>query len=212
MATFVMCGCIAAATPASASPITFTFSGKLDTADFGFSVGDPFSGRYTFESTAGDEEPAPDFGEYRSSGVPYTFTAFVKGLPVYSYTAVTIRSLTDAATWSQYDASSTFVDAALTTQYASEIVIFAGLSLLTGEALPLVPPPVSPLPAMDPLVGTPFARWSFFVITASGIRAVSGPLTTLTLAPVPEPSSLVLMGIGLTVVVRHLRRKRTGLQ
>jgi hypothetical protein len=191
----------------SAAPVTFAFNGTvtfvaaLDPAN-PFPVepvaGTPFSGTYTFDPVSPDLVPAdPSTGSYASSGGVFGLTLELGGLS-FSFSSVDI-GVTDGYT--SYGAGDQYLVgfAAPSTVLSLRFTDVSG-SLFAGDALPLMPF------ALDAL----FTELSFSSLVDDNQVDLGGTITALTCegcGSVPEPASMILMGIMAAAVLTHHRRR-----
>ena len=202
---------------ALASPITFFYSGELvsvgtpDPTDPAnpFPVppdfGSPFSGFYTFDSSALDAVPADAAtGSYASTGAPFGLTLELGGLS-FSYDSVSI-GVTDG--YSSFGPGDQYLAgfAAGPTVLSIRLTDFSEM-LFATDSLPVTPPDLTGL----------FTEF-FFSETVSGVQVdVNGVVTTLVCTsgcavPAPEPSAVWLLATGLAALGlcpgRRVRRPR----
>ena len=154
----------------------------------------PFSGQLTFETSTPDAQPSdPSFGEYRNAG--RAFDGFVGLIPFVK--ASSVRSdvlITDKPAGGGTDIMSILGTARIQNEplWFSLTMLDTGGGVFDSDLLPLVPP------ALADLDDTAFTLSSEVL----GI-SVFGELTRL----VPEPSSLCVMGLGVSVVLVRRRRR-----
>jgi len=197
IATFV--SAIAAPT-GLAEPITFMFSGEVQQVfdpdgllTGTVTIGTPFFGQYTFESSTPDIDARPRFGIYTNAIL--SVSGAVGGLPFGGpSSASNTISIHDGGLLIAPD------DYHLTTRVTvlSEILPFAvfwrdsdGL-LYSTDALPLVPPDLALLEHADVTIGD------------ERLFYVSGPIQQIT----PEPGALALMVISGVVITLRQRKRR----
>jgi hypothetical protein len=207
---FVMCFSLSGV--AQAALVTFNFEGKvvapvhpiLILNNVGISVGTPFSGSYTFESTT------PDLRNLQSNVGQYAYTDLSITLLGQTYSldtaAATVRAinvvnnadpLTDG--YAVLFSRSPFVGGSpevFTLQIAKP-------GLFSDDALPLTPF------SLNGLTNSSVAMGGFGPLAPFGV-AVLGGLTSLTLAPVPLPGAILLFGTSLIGLVGLGYRRRMG--
>jgi hypothetical protein len=198
---------------AQAVPITFSYTGEImsvgtpDPGDPGNpfptppDFGTPFSGVFTFDSTATDAVPAdPATGSYASSGGVFEITLALGGL-TFAYGAVSI-GVTDG--YSSLGSGDQYLvgHAAGSSVLSIRLTDFSE-AMFTGDALPLMPPSLTGL----------FTEM-FFAESVDGTQVdVNGVITSLVCTsgcgiPASEPASLWLLATGLAVLRRQRRGRR----
>lgn len=194
-----------AGTAAQAAPITFAYAGEIlfGFADpvYGFSpdpvAGTPFSGTYTFDSTAADANGAPDVGSY--SGLALTFTLAGQ---IFAYGSGVTVSLTDGFSSFGFGHDQYLVGAAdIDTVLSIRLTDFSD-ALFNGDALPLTPFPLAGL----------FTELFFQDAMQSGQLDLNGRITSFTCIAgcddppvIPEPTTILLLSSGLAAAA--LRRR-----
>ena len=209
----------AATTTAQAAAVTYSFGGTLGLiADLpSLSVGDAFTGSFTYETTAVDADPDPAFGFYPSS---FSINVTVAGQFFSSSSSVvncpTCGGITvvDGLGEDDFYASSSSVT---TSQHAPAIApqidgitpfnIVVGLfgfeTLYANDTLPTA------------LALSSFNRGSLFALVLSnngglGNAQARGDIAFLTLQPslpVPEASTTAMLALGLSALAFVRRRK-----
>jgi hypothetical protein len=201
--------------PARADLITFAFGGVIDDSETSrVPEGTPFSGTITYDLDAIDEDDDPTYGSYTfplPDSAPVGFTYTVGALTFAANEEAYLIVFNDGPRGDGFifrgsrPGTNQLID--------GQITIFG----LDETVFPTDRPPV----ALN-LADFAFAEFSgVFRVPPPGPRqpsveyTFSGPISTLTLVPVPEPSGLVLMGTGSLVVlafaVRRSRGNRTAL-
>ena len=197
--------------PAQAAPISFSFSGSLDSVDpllsSEFSVGQAFSGSFTYESsTAPTGDSDADVAFY------HAVTAF--SVTTGSYTA-TSSSPSGAAfsisIFAGFDCQSLLVNVAQTDGLTGPPVAgfpLSGAGIELNDSCNAAFQPAIPLPTSLSLSALGEGGFAVFFLHFAG-QDVGGPLSTLTPAPpIPEPTALALFAIGGGVFAWFRRRKQ----
>lgn len=195
--------CISLSGVAQAALVTFNFEGKVGAPvhpalllNHVISVGDPFSGSYTFETTT------PDLRNLESN------------VGQYAYENLSINLLGKTYSMDTSTASVRVINVVnnadpLNDGYA---VLFAGSSgvftlqlaqsgMFSNDALPLTPPSLGNLVVGGVTMGG---------FGPLGPFTVQGPLTSLTVSPVPLPGAALLFGTSLIGLVGLGYRRRMG--
>ena len=215
-AILVAAGLLTGPQQANALPITFEFSGTVTTVNPAlagvFSVGQSFSGSYTFESTAPDADGTAVFGTYENVSA---FTFNYGGGAYVGSTAPGVGSQSGRITVGNDEPAVLFPDTyrvlafeAIETVNGPDIGAFSVVAALlfmgdpTGtafgsDALPLTPPPLS---------GFTVSEFSLGFNNGQVDVAVLGTITSFN--QVPEPATLALFGIGLAGLGLAARRRR----
>lgn len=199
----------AIARPARADLITFAFGGVIDDSETSrVPEGTPFSGTITYDLDAIDEDDDPTYGSYTfplPDSAPVGFMYTVGALTFTANEEAYLIVFNDGPRGDRFifrgsrPGNNQLIDGQITLFGVNEAVFSSD----------------RPPGALD-LASFPFAEFSgTFRVPPPGPRqpsveyAFSGPISTLTLVPVPEPSGLVLMGTGvLAILALALRRSR----
>jgi hypothetical protein len=189
-----------------AALITFAFSGTVYSVSFNngtpteFGVGDTFSGTFTFNSNAIDSAPNVDSGTYIGAVVSTS-------LNVDSYNAsgngpgdILISNLATDDTY-RVGVSNLAGSTVLGLDLRSFNLSLNGpASILTSDALPLTPPNPAAFTYAKSL------NLTFFNDARTVFGSVYASVDSFTLVSVPEPSSLLMAGMGILIIGRRRRR------
>jgi hypothetical protein len=194
---------------ASASPITFAFTGAIDNDPFGVFGTAAFSGSYTFDSATAQVLNTPSSVGYAGSGgifslsVSFTETigGTLDGVPFLGDTLnITVNNDFPGPVDEYLVTSTSSVDSAL----SMELRLDDGTgTAFSNILLPLAPPS---------LAGFSSRRFAFFAGTLDNPLEAEGTVLTLTCTSgcmenaVPEPSSATLL-VAAGGVLLWLRRK-----
>jgi hypothetical protein len=198
---FVGASILTSSLAATASPITFAFTGtvtqvSLDDPDiFGGSVGvdTPFSGSYTFESTASDGISAATDGSYAS---PFTLSVDFSGdsLGPFSVTGFAVNTRNGSPDqYGVYGNDGTF---------EIQFLLESSSNPLSTDALPLTPPTLASFTQR---------LFTFRDATGLGLPEILGTIDSLACtdgcAAVPEPGTLGLLALGIVGSAIERRRR-----
>jgi len=183
--------------PAAASQITFTFQGSFDFSNTaGISVGDLFSGSFTYDTAALDASPAdPTLGSYDLVGATLTTPLGTTAVGATGFVSVNLDAGNqDHQLVVNYNGS-----------FGAQGFNF-DLRLIDTDGVIF---PDDGLPASLSLAGfeSAYLDIDFFAdVETHG----SGPLRTLVQepSPVPEPATATLLLSGLGMWAAHSRRRR----
>ncbi len=222
--SFVLLGAMLALnSPAAAFPITVAFEGTVTSVEDGlegtFAIGQPVSGRYTFDSETPDLDPLPGTGVYLIDAYDFNIGPYVGSLPEPCGTILVANNPEGVGLSDIYRASA--ITCTLDEIQGADIGSFTPLyfslqltllaNAFDSDALVLTPPDLSP-----------FSVWQGFLLAFvdqmdpddpfdNVLRSVNTNLTSLTLVPseIPEPATLALFGLGLAGL-GVVRRRRLG--
>jgi len=192
---------------ARAGFVTFAFEGEITSVrdDNGLlgaavEVGTPFSGVYTFDSATPDTDPNPRGGVYENAITD--FSGLVGGIP-FEGPGDSVNTIEIRDDWGDppRDQYVVFIE---TTLVGHELETLLGLYDITG--LPLVGTNLSSVPP-DPAL---FEYSVFRVFDSSEQLGISlrGDVTSLAL--VPEPATVIMLGLGTWLVSRRRRAHPGG--
>lgn len=203
--------------PAWASLITFSFTGTVtqfnadpdDPFGGGIGFGTAINGSYTFESTTPDSAAAATTGSYQMAGPPFEATATIGGELFSTSDFLAINVANDfGGSVDQYGVLACGgPGSCFSTTSAGDLTIglfFEGpTSIFGSDGLPLTAPPLASFVTRD---------FRLFANVSDNQIEIEGILDSLTCtagcdgAPVPEPSSLLLLAAGLTALCHRWRR------
>ena len=186
------------------SPVTWEFAGEItsvrdddDRLAGAVTVGSPFSGSFTFESTTPDSSPDnPGLGEYANAVL--SVSGEVAGMPFLGsgdlFSAISIFDGPFGFTFDSYNIDILDID----TDFLGETSDFSfTVRDSTGTAL-----------STDSLLRSPpdlasFDLRNFTLTTQSEAVGLAGEITFLT----PEPTTLVLLALAALAGIRRVRRR-----
>jgi hypothetical protein len=201
---------IGSAGPAEAGPITFEFTGTVssvvfDTPPAEVTVGDPFTLRVTFESTAPDTSPSDTLGTYSATSIEFSAGEYAA-----SAASGVIRITNDGAIGDAFQIRSSAMTGPPLggfelREFQDELIELGDESgaAFASDALPLIPFDLTPFfesgSASLSLQFGPAEESTHF---AAQIESLGIPST------VPEPGSLTLLGAGAAGLIGLSRAKK----
>jgi len=212
----------------SAAPVTWYFGGTLNSVSDDhagsayafdeFSIGDSFSGSFTFESTASDSNPSPNDGWYMPAPAMSVvvhgnyFWAAEGGVgDVSVHTDPTLNSI-HAVVYSDYFSLDPTIhgsvfrgplppDAIYPQEWHVNMYDTTG-TVFSNDALPLAPP------TLESFTEATFGMW-FRRIGLGGDLFIVGSLDYLSAtAPIPEPETYAMLFAGLGLLGYVARRRK----
>lgn len=217
----IMCatGCVAASlstSPAQAVPITFNFAGTISTindplgAFSGVAAGTGFSGSYTFESTTADADASAAIGRYANALTAFSLTIGAHSLtfqpPPQTPNQIVVRDNVGPP-----DSYNVLADFAGFGGYSDIDLLGLGgqgsSALFSSDALPLTA-------AFFPLLTQTAFQLDLFQANSNPPPAntqtgrLTGTLSRLEVAQVPEPGTLALLGLGALGLAAAQRKNR----
>lgn len=195
---------VASQTPADASQITFNFQGTVTVVNPAlsgtFSPGQTISGNYTFESTTADIAPGdPNFGGYpgASTNLSFTVGGYTGSFGSSGFNAINV-GLSFASAFDIYQVNIPFTGAAVAGFTPDEFALDirdTDQTAFANDSLPSTPPNL--------------ALFEQKTITLLFNPATGGDAVAVvaSLQQIPEPSTLLLLGLGLVSVLRRGRFK-----
>ncbi len=205
----------------AAAPITFGFTGRVTSANFGpddqpypnpITIFSGFNGSYTFDSRAADLDPASSVGRYAMAGSPFGLTVDIGG---NTFTTAN-RLLIEVDNASSLDAYLLGAgDLALFRLLVGLTFLDPTGSALSSDALPLTPPPLTAF-------ATRALDFQNNILDRAPVH-ITGRIDTLTClagctragggSPLPEPSTLLLVSAPLGLIgIRRLFATRLSLR
>ena len=173
-----------------------------------FSVGDAIGGSYTYDTTAVDISPSPAVGSYiavtggAGSIGTYSFTHGVGTVSILdNFVVVCLSGAVPVDCYSVGgNVSAPDVSGSPVTSFGLGFEDTDGV-VFGNDSLPPIPPPLSQFEQTQFSLG--------FEIDEDRFAFVRGTISALSVVSVPEPSTLVVFGTGLTLGALRWRRRRT---
>lgn len=205
---------------ALAAPVTFDFSGSVNQVNFDpadpfsgtIGFGTAFTGSYTFEATATDDVAASgSTGSYSMAGAPYGLSVNIGGNIFLAGDFLNIGVADNYPTGDQYTVLAQAASGGpLRTDLRIELFFEDPSKTVFGsDALPLTPPLLSMFTLMDfHLYRTITDASTYEMVQQDQIDGRIDSLSAGGAAPVPEPSTALLLGFGLAAGMFSFSRRR----
>lgn len=206
--------CLAVSLPASATPLTFTFTGHVTFIDpvvsaGSISLGDTLNGTFVFDDTATLDVPnsSTTFARYASPDAPLSATIgsyALSGNAEMAVWNVLLEDLYQVITNNQWDFPRSSLVAASIAGYVpyAFVLNFEDDTGTALNSLELVPPDLASYSGR---------RFDINFLDANNNFAdLGGTVDSLSIvAAVPEPATLTLTALGMAGVVNRYRRSRS---